>query len=73
MPARLCLELLPRCFPGYFGGLGKQKTPRRVFLKLLISLASTGAGEANRTPDPNLGKDFALTTSLCNPFGGDRV
>ena len=35
---------LPRCYPGFFQGFG--------FRKPLIF----GAGEAIRTPDPNLGK-----------------
>jgi hypothetical protein len=34
----------------------KQQRDPRVAIKLLFFLKKPGAGEANRTPDPNLGK-----------------
>jgi hypothetical protein len=42
---------------------GKQKTPRRALSNCLIFLRKTGAGEAIRTLDPNLGKQ-KITPSM---------
>jgi hypothetical protein len=48
--------LLPPCFPGLNGKVGEAKVPCRIFRNGLFLLGKNGAGEANRTPDPNLGK-----------------
>ena len=47
---------LPSAYPLHSLRAGKQKRPPRGRFKHLISLNLLGAGEANRTPDPNLGK-----------------
>jgi hypothetical protein len=51
-----CPQLLPPASPRRPTGPGKQKTPRRAPSNCFIFLRKTGAGEAIRTLDPNLGK-----------------
>ena len=53
---RNAFSCFPPASPGRLTGPGKQKTPRRAFSNYLIFLKKTGAGEAIRTLDPNLGK-----------------
>ncbi len=53
--ATKCCQLLPPCFPDAECGAGKQILRRRALHNLLNLLGKTGAGEAIRTPDPNLG------------------
>jgi hypothetical protein len=53
----------PHASPTALEGPGKQKTPRRAFSKCLIFLKKTGAGEAIRTLDPNLGKQKITLSS----------
>ncbi len=46
----------PPASPAFAAGSGKQKTVPRDCSKHLNLLMKVGAGEAIRTPDPNLGK-----------------
>ena len=48
--------VLPPCFPGVTDRPGKQDPPTCDPLKRFNFLKKNGAGEAIRTPDPNLGK-----------------
>lgn len=50
--------VLPPCFPGMANEAGKQISRARDPFNLFIFMKKTGAGEAIRTPDPNLGNWF---------------
>ena len=55
-PAAVFFLLLPPCFPGFRIRVGEAKNGPDDDSKYLIFLRDFGAGEAIRTPDPNLGK-----------------
>jgi hypothetical protein len=61
---RLLLHLLPPASPA--------KTPKLATKNLTLETidfhGEIGAGEANRTPDPNLGKMFGGTQQLSSPY-----
>jgi hypothetical protein len=44
--------LLPPCFPDQ----NAQRGQKNLMSENIVCLGEIGAGEANRTPDPNLGK-----------------
>jgi hypothetical protein len=49
-------HLLPPCFPGK----NNESCPENLAAKAIDFFREIGAGEANRTPDPNLGKVKSL-------------
>ena len=60
--------VLPPRFPGATDRAGKQNSPTCDPLKRFNFLKKNGAGEAIRTPDPNLGKsDLMLLRGTTEP------
>jgi hypothetical protein len=54
----------PPASPAFAPGSGKQKPVPRDHSKRMIFFRKFGAGEAIRTPDPNLGNDEMATVHL---------
>ena len=55
-PPHFAFCSFPNASPAFAPGSGKQKTVPRDRSKHFVLLVKFGAGEAIRTPDPNLGK-----------------
>jgi len=70
---RFAFCCFPHASPAFALRSGKQKTVPRDRSKHFIFLMMLGAGEAIRTPDPNLGKrlwsSYAANTPLCATSG----